>query len=190
MTQLSKIAETDFTQDPGWDPGTKGRKHLRGIALNAVAKGVRASDARGHSTTIGFRVQPKVLDLASAIGRFFPEPHFWRKGKISKSALYRLIFVMGMEVLLTLLEEDNLIDDKSLANLMSTLRTLENLSGIANNQELKDEIKTLSVRLLESNLSMNKKGEVAATLRGIRESLDADDQVLAAGAIVQGENIE
>jgi len=147
---IADNANMEFITDSGWDKGTQRREHLRGKVINAFRKGVVASDKRGHFQQIGFKIQPIFIDLLHKVAGIMPDAFWYRKGRKSQSAIYRTIFVIGIETALNYVEEEGLLDDPALKEIHDQLETAETLSAIVNIAEQRQEVEALQKRLLSS----------------------------------------
>jgi hypothetical protein len=113
-------------------PKTKGRKwadfdedDYRAELLSDIQKflmfGLHSQDKRGHSESIGFRIEPKVGAL---LGRMWEKaPPGWFE---SRSELYRCALVGGVRMLMELVDPDHI--DKKMESVYRVMNVMNDLS--------------------------------------------------------------
>jgi hypothetical protein len=138
---------------------------------NFLLYGVPATDKKGHSESIHYRVIPFALDLFSEVRAAFPEG--WLRdpstGKaVNNSTLHRIIFIVGCEVILQLLREDEKVDNVY-SVLHSKLLILNEIRKRYRLSELQSDVENLQEEIIRS--TMKDKTEIVNKIEEIKKEV-------------------
>jgi hypothetical protein len=138
---------------------------------NYMLYGIPATDKKGHSETIHYRVMPFGLDIFAEICSLIPDG-WLRDPKTGKrqnnSILHRIIFTVGCSVLLQILKEDKEING-SLSQLESKLQMLNEIRKKQRLSELQLDAENLQEEIIRSNLK--DKTEVVQKIESISNEI-------------------